>query len=88
MPVKKAFHSRVFMKRGILNNAVIMTNAETILEEITTAYRGALSGKTVKFNGREITTHDLPMLRKEMTHWQNIVASENGQGHRPMSVIL
>lgn len=76
------------MKRGIFNNAVIMTTAESILEEIMTAYRGALSGKTVKFQNREITTHDLPMLRKEMTHWQNIVARENGGGHRPMSVIL
>jgi len=77
------------MKRGILNNAVIMTTAETILEEITVAYRGALSGKTVKFQNREITTHDLPMLRKEMTHWEGVVARENGGGgYRPVSVIL
>jgi hypothetical protein len=68
--------------------ATIMTNAESILEEITTAYRGALSGKTVKFNGREITTHDLPMLRKEMSIWEAKVARENGQGHKPVSVIL
>jgi hypothetical protein len=67
---------------------VIMTNSETLLEEIIVAYREALSGKTVRFQGREITTHDLPMLRKEMQIWQNVVARENGQGHKPMSVIL
>jgi hypothetical protein len=67
---------------------VIMTTAETLLDEIMTAYREALSGKTVRFQGREITTHDLPMLRKEMQIWQNVVARENGGGHRPMSVIL
>ena len=76
------------MKRGIMNNAYIMTNAETILDEIMTAYRAALSGKAVKFNGREITTHDLPMLRKEMQIWEAKVARENGGGHRPVSVIL
>jgi hypothetical protein len=68
---------------------VIMTTAETILEEIIVAYRGALSGKTVKFQNREITKHDLPILRKEMTHWQGIVSRENGNGgFKPVSVIL
>lgn len=66
-----------------------MSTSSEILEEITTAYRAALAGKTVKFNGRELTTHDLPMLRKEMRHWESIVARENGvSGHKPIQVIL
>lgn len=65
-----------------------MSQASEILDEITTAYRDALSGKTVKFNGREITKHDIKALRDEMTHWQRVVASENGGGHRPIRVVL
>jgi hypothetical protein len=65
-----------------------MTNAETLLDEITAAYRDALAGKTVKFNNREWTRHDLPVLRAEMQHWSNVVARENGGGHKPMTVIL
>lgn len=65
-----------------------MTTSSDILDEITTAYRDALAGKTVRFNGREITTHDLPALRKEMTYWQGVVASENGSGFKPFSVVL
>lgn len=65
-----------------------MSKSSEILDEITTAYRDALSGKTVKFNGREITKHDLPVLRKEMQYWQSVVASENGGGHRPIRVVL
>lgn len=68
--------------------ALTMSTASEILDEITTAYRAALSGKTVKFNGREITTHDLPMLRKEMQHWGNIVAREGGNSHKPFHVVL
>jgi FMN-dependent NADH-azoreductase len=63
-----------------------MSTSQEILDEVTAAYRAALSGKTVKFNGREITTHDLPMLRKEMTHWQSVVASETGGGFKPYQV--
>ena len=65
-----------------------MTTRTEILDEITTAYRDALAGKTVKFNGREITTHDLPALRKEMQYWERKVASENGSGHKPFRVVL
>jgi hypothetical protein len=65
-----------------------MTTRTEILDEITTAYRDALAGKTVKFNGREITTHDLPALRKEMQYWESKVASENGIGHKPFRVVL
>jgi hypothetical protein len=65
-----------------------MTTRTEILDEITTAYRDALAGKTVKFNGREITTHDLPALRKEMQYWESKVASENGSGHKPFRVVL
>lgn len=65
-----------------------MSTASDILAEITTAYRDALAGKTSRWNGREITTHDLPVLRKEMQYWQSVVASENGGGHKPIRVVL
>lgn len=65
-----------------------MSQSSEILDEITTAYRDAAAGKTVRFNGREITTHDLPALRKEMQYWESKVASENGGGHRPIRVVL
>lgn len=69
--------------------ALTMSTASEILDEITSAYRAALDGKTVKFNGREWTRHDLPVLRKEMQHWENVVARENGTaGNRPIRVVL
>lgn len=68
--------------------APTMSQSTDILDEITTAYRDALAGKTVRFNGREITTHDLPALRKEMSYWEGKVASENGSGHKPFRVVL
>ena len=65
-----------------------MSQASEILDEITTAYRDALAGKSVRFNNREITKHDLPILRKEMQYWESKVASENGGGHRPIRMML
>lgn len=65
-----------------------MSKASDILDEVTEAYRAALSGKNKRYNGREVTKHDLPVLRKEMQHWQNVVASENGGGHRPIRMVL
>lgn len=68
--------------------APTMSQASEILDEITIAYRDALAGKTVKFNNREWTRHDLPVLRKEMQFWERKVASENGGGNRPIRVVL
>jgi len=88
VPVKNS-PTFVYFSDSVLRMIAPMSQASEILEEITTAYRAALSGKTVRFQNRELTAHDLPALRKEMQHWEGVVARENGSaGYRPVSVIL
>ena len=57
-----------------------MTFATETLAKVQAAYQKVLdTGKTVKYNGREWTSHDLPDLRAELTFWQNQVETETVQ---------
>ena len=55
---------------------------QEILDALKTAYKDAVTGKTVKIFGREYTTHDLDTLRKEIDIFQSRVdgASETDGG--------
>jgi hypothetical protein len=48
-----------------------------MLTAVTDAYRGALAGKVVEFDGRHWEPHDIIALGKELSRWQRIVAAES-----------
>lgn len=59
-----------------------LLEADAFLAACKTAYLGALAGKQVRYNGRDVTYHDLAALRDEFNGWEKTVkdltASANG----------
>lgn len=53
--------------------ALTLAQAQARLTLVQTAYDGALSGKQVRYNGRDVTYQDLEILANEMDRWQNTV---------------
>lgn len=52
-----------------------MTLAEAIVfrDACRTAYTNTLAGKRVSHNGRDLTYHDLEVLRAELDSWEKTV---------------
>ena len=50
-----------------------LSEAQTMLAAVTAAYTGALGGKAVKYNNRDVTYQDIDWLSDELDKWQGIV---------------
>jgi len=52
-----------------------LTEAQTRLAAVKTAYDAALTGVTVWYGDKRITRQNIDVLRNEMTYWQRQVNS-------------
>lgn len=59
-----------------------MTTATDMLASYLAAEADVLSGKTIQFNGRTVTTENLAEIRKGRLEWERRVNAEAG-GKRP-----
>jgi len=59
-----------------------LAEAQAFLAACKTAYTGALAGKQVRYNGKDVTYQDLTDLRSELDGWEKTVkdltAAANG----------
>ena len=58
-----------------------LTEAQTMLTAVTTAYTAALNGQSVRYQDKAVTRQDLAMLSAEMDKWQRIVAELTAQAN-------
>jgi len=57
-----------------------MSTATDMLASYLAAEAAVLSGKTVQFNGRTLTSENLSEIRKGRIEWERRVAAETGGG--------
>lgn len=57
-----------------------MTIATDMLASYLAAEADVLSGKTIQFNGRTVTTENLAEIRKGRLEWERRVSAEAGGG--------
>jgi len=50
-----------------------LAEAQSFLAACKTAYTGALAGKQVRYNGKDVTYQDLKDLREELDGWEKTV---------------
>ena len=50
-----------------------LAEAQAFLAACKTAYTGALAGKQVRYNGKDVTYQDLEALRNELNGWEKTV---------------
>ena len=50
-----------------------LAEAQTMLAAVEAAYTGALGGKAVTYNNRNVTYQDIDWLSTELDKWQGIV---------------
>ena len=55
-----------------------MSTATDMLASYLAAEATVLSGQTVQFNGRTVTTENLAEIRKGRVEWERRVAAESG----------